>query len=426
MTMQHSSPRPITPVSRPIEAIIRPPGSKSITNRALVVATLVDEGSASRLGGPLDADDTVVMRRGLRRLGVLIDDVDDPWLVLGTGGRLEGDTLIDAGASGTTARFLTAVAALADGPVTIDGTRRMRQRPIADLTDALGLLGASVRSNDGYPPVTVQGPLGPGRTSVAGTTSSQFLSALLLVAPVLGGPVEIEVIGELVSRPYVAGTIEVMSAFGASIEDTPTGYRVAPTGYRKAHFEIEADASAAVYPAVAVAIAGGRVTIMGIPSDSTQADLAVLDVLEQMGCRITRETGAIVVERVEGDLAAIDVDLGGSPDGALAVAVACLFADGPSRIRGLATLRVKESDRLEALRTELTKLGGGVDIEDDALVIRPGPVRPAEIDTYDDHRMAMSFALAGLRSEGVVIRDPDCVTKTWPDFFTALEAMCRA
>jgi 3-phosphoshikimate 1-carboxyvinyltransferase len=423
--MQHSPPYPITPVSRPIEAVIRPPGSKSITNRALVVAALADAGSASRLEGPLDADDTTVMREGLRRLGVLIDDVDDPWLVLGTGGRLEGDTLIDAGASGTTARFLTAVATLADGPVTIDGTARMRERPIGDLTDALRLLGASVRSPTGCPPVTVQGPLAPGRTLVAGSTSSQFLSALLLVAPTLGGPVEIEVVGELVSRPYVSVTLEVMAAFGASIEEIPRGYRVAPTGYRKAHFEIEADASAAVYPAVAVAIAGGRVTITGIPSESTQADLAVLRVLEQMGCRITRERRAVVIERQPGDLVAIDVDLSGSPDGALAVAVACLFADGPSRIRGLGTLRVKESDRLEALRTELTKLGGEVEVDHDTLVIRPGPPRPAEIETYDDHRMAMSFALAGLRIEGVRIRDPACVAKTWPGFFADLEGMCR-
>jgi 3-phosphoshikimate 1-carboxyvinyltransferase len=199
----------------------------------------------------------------------------------------------------------------------------------------------------------------------------------------------------------------------------------APTGYRKAHFEIEADASAAVYPAVAVAIAGGRVTITGIPSESTQPDLAVLPVLEQMGCRITRERRAIVIERQPGDLVAIDVDLSGSPDGALAVAVACLFADGPSRIRGLGTLRVKESDRLAALRTELTKLGGEVEVDHDTLVIRPGRPRPAEIETYDDHRMAMSFALAGLRIEGVAIRDPACVTKTWPGFFADLEAMCR-
>jgi 3-phosphoshikimate 1-carboxyvinyltransferase len=216
-----------------------------------------------------------------------------------------------------------------------------------------------------------------------------------------------------------------MAAFGASIEEIPRGYRVAPTGYRKAHFEIEADASAAVYPAVAVAIAGGRVTITGIPSESTQADLAVLRVLEQMGCRITRERRAVVIERQPGDLVAIDVDLSGSPDGALAVAVACLFADGPSRIRGLGTLRVKESDRLEALRTELTKLGGEVEVDHDTLVIRPGPPRPAEIETYDDHRMAMSFALAGLRIEGVRIRDPACVAKTWPGFFADLEGMCR-
>lgn len=423
--MSRTAARPIDFVNRPIDAVVRPPGSKSITNRALVVAGLARGGVVSRLLDPLEADDTVVMRAGLRSLGIMIDDVDDPWLVLGTGGHLTGDTLIDVGASGTTARFLTAVAALADAPVTIDGTARMRQRPLSDLLEALSMLGADVRSATGSPPVTVSGPLHAGRTEVSGAASSQFLSALLLIAPMLGDPVEIAVRGAVVSEPYVTGTIEVMEAFGASVERGEGSYLVAPTGYDKAHFEIEPDASAAVYPATAVAIAGGRVVIPGIPAHSTQPDLAVLDVLAEMGSRVHRADRDVLVESDGAPLRAVDVDLSGSPDGALAVAVACLFADGPSRLRGLGTLRAKETDRLAALEAELGKLGAVVEIEGDTLAITPGPPKAAEIETYDDHRMAMSFALAGLRIPGVVIRNPECVSKTWPQYFTVLDEMCR-
>lgn len=423
--MSRTDARLIETVSQPLDAVVRPPGSKSITNRALVVAGLARGGAVSRLLDPLEADDTVVMRAGLRSLGVMIDDVDDPWLVLGTGGHLTGDTLIDAGASGTTARFLTAVAALADGPVTIDGTPRMRQRPISDLLEALAGLGADVRSKTGSPPVTVTGPLHAGKTEVSGEKSSQFLSALLLVAPMLGGPVEISVRGRLVSEPYVTGTIEVMEAFGASVERQDGSYLVAPTGYDKAHLEIEPDASAAVYPATAVAIAGGRVVIPGIPARSSQPDLAVLEVLAEMGCRVSRAEHDLLVEADGAPLRAIDVDLGGSPDGSLVLAVACLFADGPCRLGGLGTLRAKETDRLAALEAELRKLGATVRVEGDSLWIIPGPPTGAEIETYDDHRMAMSFALAGLRIPGVVIRDPDCVSKTWPGYFDVLEGMWR-
>jgi 3-phosphoshikimate 1-carboxyvinyltransferase len=424
--MSRTAVRPIATVTRPLDAVVRPPGSKSITNRALVIAGLARGGAVSRLLDPLEADDTMVMRAGLRSLGVMVDDVDDPWLVLGTGGKLTGDTLIDAGASGTTARFLTAVAALADGPVTIDGTERMRQRPLADLLEALTTLGADVRSATGSPPVTVTGPLHAGRTEVSGATSSQFLSALLLIAPMLGDAVEIAVRGALVSEPYVTGTIEVMEAFGASVERRDGSYLVAPTGYDKAHFEIEPDASAAVYPATAVAIAGGRVVLPGIPADSSQPDLAVLDVLAEMGCSVTRAERDVLVEGEGAPLRAIDADLSGSPDGALVLAVACLFADGPSRLRGLGTLRAKETDRLAALESELAKLGAVVEVEGDTLAITPGVPQAAEIETYDDHRMAMSFALAGLRIPGVVIGDPECVSKTWPEYFDVLDAMCRA
>jgi len=405
---------------------VRPPGSKSITNRALVIAALAG-GGASRLGGPLDARDTEVMRAGLRQLGVLIDDVDDPWLVLGTAGRLETpDEGLDVGASGTTARFLTAVAALAPGPVRIDGTERMRERPIGDLASALKRAGVPVRTSGGFFPLTVGGAgLAGGEIGVDVSRSSQFLSALLMVAPLAQQEVMIRARGEMVSEPYVKTTLEVMGAFGGSVQhEAGRCFRIRPEGYRAAQFEIEADASAAVYPMVAAAITGGVVGIEGLIPGSTQADLAVGEVLAQMGCRVRWLGARLVVEGpCDGALRGVDWDMSSMPDGALGVSVACLFARTPSRLRGLGTLRLKETDRLAALCAELTRAGAQATVEGDDLIIRPGRVRAALFHTYDDHRMAMSFSLVGLRQAGVEILDPGCVTKTWPGFFSMLSTL---
>lgn len=409
---------------RPVSGTVRPPGSKSLTNRALVTAALARPG-VSRLYGVLIADDSRAMLVGLRHLGVMVDDNEDPWLVLGTGGDLQPSVdTIDVGASGTTARFLSAVASLASGPVTIDGTPRMRQRPIGPLTDALQALGADLASSDGYLPVRVRGGagLGGGRVRVDSTRSSQFASALLLVSPLAEGPVEIELEGPVVSRSYLKGTVEVMEAFGGTVEVDGDRYRVEPTGYSKCHYAVEADASAAVYPAVAAAITGGSVVIEGIPVGSSQPDLAILSILEGMGCGVTHGPEGIRVSGPD-QLVAVDADLTQAPDGALALAVAALFADGPSRLSGLSTLRIKETDRLAALETELSRLGAEARIEGDTLEIVPGPLRPAVIETYDDHRMAMSFALAGLVVPGIRIADPAVVTKTWPGYFSMLEAL---
>ncbi len=411
---------------RPAEGIVRPPGSKSITNRALVVASLAG-GGASRLAEPLEARDTQVMRSGLRRLGVLIDDVDDPWLVLGTAGALEiPDDVVDVGASGTTARFLTAVAALAPGPVRIDGTERMRERPIGDLTSALRQAGVEVRTSGGFFPLTVGGAgLAGGEIDMDVSRSSQFLSALLMVAPLAEREMVIRARGEMVSKPYVKTTLEVMEAFGGSVRSQAgSSYRIRADGYRAAHLEIEADASAAVYPMVAAAITGGMVGVEGLAPGSSQADLAVGEALEEMGCRVRWLGARLLVEGPsDGALRGVDRDMSGMPDGALGVAVACLFARNPSRLRGLGTLRLKETDRLAALRTELSRAGAQAVVEGDDLIIRPGRVRPSRFHTYDDHRMAMSFALVGLRTPGVEISDPGCVTKTWPGFFAMLSTL---
>ena len=415
-------PRPVTPIDHPVRAAVRPPGSKSFTNRALVVAALAS-GGASRLIDPLEADDTVAMRGCLRDLGVLIDDVDDPWLVLGTGGELTAPThALDARASGTTARFVTAIATLADGEVTIDGTARMRQRPLGHLLDALSSLGAVVGSNGGYPPVTVsRGSLHGGEVTIDGSASSQFVSALLMLAPMLVGETLIRLEGgSVVSRPYLTSTLEVMRAFGARVEDHGDSFSIASTGYRKTHYDIEADASAAAYPLIAAAITGGVVTIEGIPSTSTQADLALLDVLEQMGASSRREEHRITLNGPASGLDPVDVDMNLAPDAVLALSVACLFARGPAGFATSATSASRRPTGWPPWRRRSVGWEQAPRFEGDDLVITPGPMRPAAIETYDDHRMAMSFAVAGLVVPGVEIIDPGCVAKTWPTFFDML------
>jgi 3-phosphoshikimate 1-carboxyvinyltransferase len=379
----------------------------------------------SRLHDPLEADDTKAMRRGLGTLGVLIEDNDDPWLVQGTAGALTVPVdSIDAGEAGTAARFLTAVAALSPGPATIDGSARMRERPMRELLAALKGMGVSIEDASGHLPVTIHGHgLEGGRVEVDPSRSSQFVSALLLIAPMARDKVEVVMTTEPVSRSYLTSTMEVMTAFGATVEDRGDRFLVAAGGYRAAHYEIEADASAAAYPLVAAAITAGRVRIEGIPGSSTQPDLALIEILALMGCEVSREASGVVLAGPTAGLAAVDVDMSGAPDAVLALAVACLFADGESRIRNIGSLRHKESDRLVALETELTRVGGDARVVGDDLVIRPGVLRPAIVNTYHDHRMAMALALVGLRQPGIVIDEPGCVTKTWPGYFDVLAAL---
>ncbi|HEY7565771.1 MAG TPA: 3-phosphoshikimate 1-carboxyvinyltransferase [Acidimicrobiia bacterium] len=413
----------IVPRDSPVAAVVRPPGSKSITNRALVIAALA--GGVSRLSGPLEADDTVAMRSGLRKFGVGIDDNDDPWLVAGTGGKLQApEDPIDARLSGTTARFLTATAALAPGRTTITGRGHLRRRPMRELLDAMIRLGVSIESEDGHLPVTVTGAgqLTADRIEVDPSRSSQFVTALLIIAPMGKAPISVRLTRPAVSRPYVDTTVEVMTEFGADVQTTEWGFVVQPTGYRKAHLEIEADASAAVYPLVAAAISGGRVVVSGIPAASLQSDLALLDVLVEMGCIVERHPSSIELTGPD-SLAPIDVDLNHAPDAVLVLAVACLFATGKSRIRNVGNLRLKETDRLAAISTELKRVGGLAEVEGDDLIVGPGRLQPAIVRTYDDHRMAMSMALVGLRQPGIVIDDPNCVGKTWPGYFETLASL---
>ncbi len=414
----------------PLSGRIRVPGSKSLTNRALLAAALAS--GESLLAGPLDSDDTRVMRDCLRQLGARIDDSSaEGWRVAGTGGALRvPDRALFVGNSGTTARFLTAAATHAPGPVVLDGTPRMRERPVGDLVDALTGLGArvTVLGRGGCPPVRVEGGgLAGGRTEIDASRSSQFVSAVLLAAPLARDDVEIELrAGVLVSRPYVDLTLACMRSFGAECEWSPGGRALrvrGSTGYRAARYAVEGDASAATYPMAAAAIAGGRVRVEGVPGDSLQPDIRFAEVLERMGCGVVRGPDYLEVTGPSGPLRPVDADLNEFPDAALTLAVVAAFASGRCRIRNVANLRIKETDRLAALETELRRLGARARALEDSLEVEPGPLHGAEVETYDDHRMAMSFALAGLRIPGVVIRDPGCVSKTWPDYFAALERL---
>ncbi len=412
----------------PLAARVRVPGSKSLTNRALLAAALAR--GESRLSGALESDDTRVMRDCLGELGCAIESAGEPWRVRGLGGSFRAPRrTLDVGSSGTTARFLTAAAALAAGPVVIDGSPRMRERPIDDLVRALEKLGvrAEILGRGGCPPVRIEpGGIAGGLASIDARRSSQYVSAILLAAPCARSDVELALEGgALVSRPYVELTLEVMRAFGAQAGFAgPASLRVAAGHpYRSRDYAIEPDASAAAYPFCAAAIAGGRVRVEGIPRRSTQADFALLDLLARMGCQVERGDDWAEVRGPRRALSGIDVDMNDLPDAALALAVVALFAEGPSRLRNLANLRIKESDRLAALESELRKLGADARADADSLHIAPGPRRGASIATYDDHRMAMAFALAGLRIPGVEIQDPGCVSKTWPDYFSMLAAL---
>jgi 3-phosphoshikimate 1-carboxyvinyltransferase len=408
----------------PVEGKAVLPGSKSLTNRALVCAALAD--GTSTLTGALRAEDTLVMMNGLVQLGAEIEASGTTVTVVGTAGDLRAPSgVIDAGASGTTARFLTAAATLADGTTVVDGTVRMRSRPIEEQVMALRILGAEIEilGEAGCPPVRVTGgELRGGAAVIDARRSSQFVSAVALVAPYASQPTELGFRdGLLVSRPYVEATVEVMKAFGVVAELTEGGMRI-PTGvYEPVRYQVEPDASAAAYPLVAAAITGGSVQIEGIPADSTQADLGILDVLAAMGCHIERRGSMVSLTGPAEGLRGVDVDMGAMPDAAVAVAVAAVFAAGPTRLSNIANLRIKETDRLAALETELRKLGARAEAGSDWLLVTPSSVYGAEIATYNDHRMAMAFALAGLVVPGVVIADPACVGKTWPSFFGDLD-----
>ncbi|MCP4248316.1 MAG: 3-phosphoshikimate 1-carboxyvinyltransferase [bacterium] len=419
----------LRPIVEPLDAVVQVPGSKSLTNRALVIAALAD--GPSRLTGVLPADDTRHMIECLRALEIdlTFDEQHCTVDVRGCGGQIPTDRAdLYCGNSGTTMRFCTALAALGMGTYRLDGTQRMHERPIGELVDALRSLGGrfEYHGSDGYPPLTVHAAgLNGGRVVFSAPPSSQMISGLLMAAPFARGDLFIEVRRQLVSAPYVTMTLAVMQAFGvetvAQIEEGGARFIVAESQrYRGREYAIEPDASNASYFLAAPAVAGGQLAVQGLGQASVQGDVKFVDVLEQMGCRVDRGSTWLTVHgpSSERPLRGIDVDLNDMPDMAQTLAVVALFAEGPTRIRNVANLRLKETDRLAATAHELDRLGATVEIHADGLTIHPpGRVIPSAIDTYDDHRMAMSFALAGLAVEGIVINDPGCVSKTFPDFF---------
>ena len=419
--------RAIPVASGPICAVVSAPGSKSITNRALLVAALAEGDSV--LTGALFSDDTRYMSRALMLAGVSVEPVPDrqEFGVRGLGGGpgpVHENLFV--GNAGTAMRFLTSYFTLGKGDYRLDGTERMRQRPIKDLLDALNKLGASVESESGSgcPPVIIHAHgLDGGPTSMPGRRSSQYFSSILLSAPYARRPVEVEVEGPLTSAPYLDLTADVMAAFGAPMENR--GYRlfrVEPGQYRGRSFAIEPDASAASYLLAAAAVTGGVVTVRNLSTRSHQGDVAFARILERMGCGLEdtdeglRLTGA---DRLSG----IDVDMNACSDTALTLAAIAPFCDSPVHIRNVAHMRIQETDRIHAMVTELKRAGVPVEEREDGFSVSPAVPRPATFDTYDDHRIAMSLALIGLRTEGCSIRGPECVNKTFPGFFEVLEGM---
>jgi 3-phosphoshikimate 1-carboxyvinyltransferase len=418
----------LKPATGPLDAVVRVPGSKSLTNRALIVAALAD--GRSRLHQALLADDTRHMLEALRALEIAVEFDQDRGMITvhGCGGHIPASgARLYCGNSGTTMRFCTALVALGVGDYRLEGAARMHERPIGPLVEALRRLGGRFEYLDaeGYPPLIAHAVgLNGGEAGFSSPPSSQMISGLLMAAPYARNDVYVEVRGELVSRPYVAMTLKVMEAFGvtvlARVDDRGARYVVAaPQRYEGRDYEIEPDASNASYFLAAPAVAGGRVTVEGLGVASVQGDVGFVDLLEQMGCRVEGDQARLTVHGPdEQPLQGIDADLNDMPDLAQTLAVVALFAKGTTRIRNVQNLRIKETDRLAALARELTRLGAAVQTHDDGLTIKPpDKVLPAAVDTYDDHRMAMSFAIAALAADGIAINDPGCVSKTFPDFF---------
>jgi len=427
----------VMPVTGPVDAVVAVPGSKSLTNRALVAAALAD--GTSLLTNVLSADDTRRMVGALRSLGIRItwDGAANRAEVTGCGGLIPvGEARLLCGNAGTVMRFLAAMAALGEGRYELDGDPRMRERPIGELVQALRELGAGVEfvDQEGFPPLIVHARgLSGGTVSLARTPSSQFISAILLSSPYARSDVMMDLPQDSPSRPFLRMTTAVMEAFGVGVV-AQYGEDIrfivpAPQRYQAVNLAIEPDATNATYFWAAAAVAGGRVTVEGLGTDSVQGDVRFVDVLELMGCRVIREPRSITVEGPPTGkrLRAVDVDLKDMPDTAPTLAVTALFAAGRTSIRNVGHLRIKETDRLAALRSELTRLGAAVEERTDGLTIHPpDQLRPATIETYDDHRMAMSFALAGLKCPGVVIHDPGCCGKTFPGFFARFEGLARS
>ncbi|MBU0909899.1 MAG: 3-phosphoshikimate 1-carboxyvinyltransferase [Proteobacteria bacterium] len=412
----------IKPVQH-IDAIITVPGSKSITQRALIAAALADGNST--LLTPLASEDTAYTSAALKAMGIVITPAGDKWTVNGTGGRINTpDQEIFLGNNGTATRFLTSVAALGHGVFTIAGEKRMEERPIAPLLQALSGWGVDIVSikGTGCPPLRIAADgIKGGKTTLPAGKSSQYLSSLLLVAPYARDKAILTVEGDVPSKPYVTMTLAVMRSFGINVaaNDSLNHFEISQGSYQPQTYQVEGDASSASYFFAAAAITGGTVTVTNVPEVSLQGDTALVQMLEKMGCTVTYGNGITVTGPKE--LRGIEVDMGDCPDVAPTLAVVASRARGRTVIKNIAHLRIKECDRINAMATELSKLGARVVEEEDALIIEgldpDVPMQGAEIETYNDHRIAMCFGVAGLVVPGIKITNEHCVAKSFPDFW---------
>jgi 3-phosphoshikimate 1-carboxyvinyltransferase len=415
----------IEPLDGPVDATVHVPGSKSVTNRALLIAALAD--GSSTIKNTLFCDDSYLLMHALVRLGFDLRAYakTGETSITGQSGIIPTrDVEVFVGNAGTVARFLPPALALGEGPYVVDGTPRMRERPVGDLVEAMRLLGARVgyAEEGGRFPLRIEGGGFRGGTArVRGKSSSQFVSGLLIAAPYAEEQVRLEVEGRE-EWPYVGITAEVMRAFGVEVGIEEERYTVEPAVYRAREYEVEPDASAASYFMAAAAVTGGRVRIPGLGAGTPQGDLRFAGVLREMGCEV--EVGEERVEvRGPDRLRGVEVDMNAFSDTMMTLGAIAPFASTPTVIKNVEHTRYQETDRVSAVATELRRLGISVEEGRDLLRITPGTIRPAEVETYGDHRMAMAFAVAGLVAPGIRIRDPAVVTKTFPDYFDRLDTL---
>ena len=415
----------VMPLERPPDATIRVPGSKSVTNRALIIAALANGNS--RIVNPLFSDDSFWLMDALVRLGIDVhaDGERGEVYVSGQSGEIYASGVdLFVGNAGTVARFLPPFLALGRGPFTVDGVPRMRERPVADLVDGMRQLGAEVEyaGEDGRFPLMIKGGGIPGgKARVSASKSSQFISGLLMAAPYAQAPVTLHPEGRK-EWPYVGITVALMRAFGVEVDEANGRFTVAPAMYSSREYEVEPDASGASYFMAAAAVTGGRVRIPGLGASSPQGDLRFAGVLRDMGCRVEIASDFVEVQGPD-HLRGVEVDMNAFSDTMITLSAIAPFAEGPTTIKNVGHTRLQESDRLSAVATELTRLGVKTQTTSSSIRIIPKNIRSGVVRTYGDHRMAMAFAITGLVASGIRIRDPGCVTKTFPGYFGALESL---
>jgi 3-phosphoshikimate 1-carboxyvinyltransferase len=420
----------ITAAQRPLAAVVCVPGSKSLTNRAVLLAAMAD--GVSVINSFLLSDDTHSMTTALRTLGIELemDETSRTLSVRGRGGVIPASSAdINIGGAGTAMRFLAGFLTLGHGRFRIDGNSRMRQRPISPLVDTLHQLGVDARAenNDGCPPIIIDNAsksVTGGEVAIDASLSSQFASALLMPAPIWANGLKLSVYGEA-GQAFIEMTLQMMKCWGVE-SFRQDKLVIVPGGqsYRATNFEVEPDATSASYFAAAAALVGGKVTIRGQTKVSLQGDLGFLQILEEMGARVEWNSHNVDVIG-SGRLSGVDVAMNMMPDVVPTLAAIAPFASSPTRIRKVGFIRHHESDRINALATELARLGAGVRVLDDGLEITPSTLHHAAVETYGDHRIAMAFAVAGLKLPGITIRNPGCVAKTYPEFFEHLTNLTR-